>query len=219
MISILEKNQPKKPFNKPRIKSEDPITKDYEGPDDTYPKKFSNTPPPWVTVPAAAAATVYGGSKLAKAAGKKATDEVSGSNTAKSVSKLPENIKGMGRELSDTAKEVGRRTLKAGRDTGEAIGRFSKSLVGKAREPFKDLKNPFSFGEELEFVIGLGLLHEVNKKPISLMKISAAKKAIMKGQKRIIKNPADKVARAQIDGGNRLLYNTIGKPIPLKTVS
>ncbi len=85
-------------------------------------------------------------------------------------------------------------------------------------QPFKGIKTLIKGmqGKPLEEVISVGLLVEINRRQ---MYKRAASKALLRGQKRIIKNPADPVGRGLVDGGNILRQRATGTKALLRTVS
>lgn len=194
-------------------------------------------PPPWATVPLGVGAAGVGayslGKKVISWPFKKAEElrresderrEKDKAAVSKAYEKFDRSDEDNPKSRSEYASKIKKlhreEQLKPEKDK-ESIGKAYEKLYGKDQDNDPTLlqKTVNATMENLNRVIALGLLNELNKIPIKTMKINAAKKALFKGQKRILSNPADKVARAHIDGGNRLMYGALKKEIPMRTVS
>ena len=175
-----------------------------------YPKERSYSVPPWVTVPAAGGAAGLGALHLAKKTGEGAVEVVKGSVEigsglgAKTGEYLARKTRQFGGWLKDTGQETGRR-----------FHQLAKDLQIKGRETpwLTDGKM------DIEKVVSIALLNELKKINAAMLKKKAGMRALSKGQPKLLRDPSNKIARAQVDGGNRLVFGAVGKKPYMRTVS
>ena len=175
--------------------------------DSKYPVERNYKVPPWISVPAVGGAAGIGAYQLTKKAGEKTVD------VAKDIKDTGERA---GKATGDWAARKTREAIETTKDAGRESGR----RMGKAFDKLKkDFEAPWPFNENLETIISIGLLNEVKKMSTVQLKKRAGMKALSKGQPKLIRDPSDRIARAQVDGGNRLIFGAIGKKPPMRTVS